>query len=62
MPQSTNSPFTDVGENDYFRNAVLWAVENGITGGVGNNRFGPNQICTRAQAVTFLYKASLIPA
>ena len=61
-PEMTESPFTDVREGDWYRNAVLWAVENGVTGGVGNNQFGPDLVCTRAQAVTFLYKASQIPA
>ena len=36
---------------------MLWAVENGVTGGIGNNQFGPGLVCTRAQAVTLLYKA-----
>ena len=61
-PEMTESPFTDVKEGDWYLNAVLWAVENGVTGGVGNNQFGPDLVCTRAQAVTFLYKASQIPA
>ena len=61
-PKMTESPFTDVKEGDWYLNAVLWAVENGVTGGVGNNQFGPDLVCTRAQAVTFLYKASQIPA
>ena len=60
-PEMTESPFTDVKEGDWYLKAVLWAVENGVTGGVGNNQFGPDMVCTRAQAVTFLYKASQIP-
>ncbi|MBR4077143.1 MAG: S-layer homology domain-containing protein, partial [Oscillospiraceae bacterium] len=57
-PTSSNIPFTDVSAADWFVNPVLWAVENHITGGIGNNMFGPNDTCTRAQVVTFLYKAS----
>lgn len=56
-PTSTNNPFTDVKKSDYYYKAVLWAVENGITAGVSANRFGPNQVCTRAQTVTFLWAA-----
>ena len=44
--------------NAYYFDAVKWAVENGITGGVGNNLFAPNGDCTRAQIVTFLYRAN----
>ena len=57
-PGTQNNPFTDVKKSDYFYNAVLWAVENGITTGTGNGRFSPSQTCTRAQVVTFLYRAS----
>ena len=56
-PTSTDNPFTDVREKDYFYKAVLWAVENGITGGTSPTTFSPKQTCTRAQVVTFLYKA-----
>ena len=55
--QTAESVFTDVRQGDYFYDAVLWAVENGVTAGVGNNKFGPNNPCTRAQIVTFLWKA-----
>ena len=48
--------FDDVSEDAYYRNAVLWAVENGITAGTGDTTFGPKDSCTRAQAVTFLYR------
>ena len=41
----------------YYYKPVLWAVENGVTGGVGDGRFGVGSSCTRAQIVTFLYKA-----
>ena len=59
-PTSSTNPFTDVSENDYFYKAVLWAAENGITKGVDETHFGPNSTCTRAEVVTFLYKASMI--
>ena len=51
------SSFTDVPATAFYYNAVNWAVANGITDGVGNNRFAPNDTCTRAQVVTFLYRA-----
>ena len=50
--------FRDVYEDDYFFDAVQWAAENGITGGVGNDRFGPNLDCSRGQTMTFLWRAS----
>ena len=50
--------FRDVYEDDYFFDAVQWAAENGITGGVGNGRFGPNLDCSRGQTMTFLWRAS----
>lgn len=48
--------FADVGNSDYFYLPVCWAVENGITMGMGNNRFVPHDFCTRGQIVTFLYR------
>ena len=51
------STFTDVADNASYAQAVVWAVEQGITGGVGNNRFAPDSSCTRGQIVTFLYRA-----
>lgn len=51
------NPFMDVNAADYYHNAVLWAAENGITGGTGANTFSPDAPCTRAQIVTFLYRA-----
>ena len=54
---STISSFTDVPATAFYYNAVNWAVANGITSGVGNNRFAPNDTCTRGQVVTFLYRA-----
>ena len=51
----------DVPANSYYADAVLWAAKNGITGGIGNGLFGPNQPCTRAQIVTFLWRAAGSP-
>ena len=53
--------FYDVPNNAYFYEAVKWAVENGITTGVGDNLFAPEQPCTRAQIVTFLWRAAGSP-
>ena len=50
------SPFSDVSTSAYYYEAVKWAQEKGITGGIGNGLFGPNQPCTRAQAVAFLFR------
>ena len=56
-PTGTEIPFTDVQPGQYYTNAVLWAVERGITTGTGNgSTFSPDMICTRAQIVTFLYR------
>ncbi len=52
----TNHPFNDVAYDDYFYEGVIWAVENGITQGVGGGKFDPNTSCTRGQIVTFLYR------
>ena len=52
----TVNPFTDVAAGTYYNNAVLWAVEDGITGGTTATTFSPNNNCTRAQIVTFLYR------
>ena len=51
------SPFSDVSTSAYYYEAVKWAQEKGITGGIGNGLFGPNQPCTRGQIVTFLFRA-----
>ena len=56
------SPFSDVPTGAYYYEAVKWAQEKGITGGIGNGLFGSNQPCTRAQAVTFLWRAAGSPA
>ena len=55
------SPFNDVSTSAYYYEAVKWAQEKGITGGIGNGLFGPNQPCTRAQIVTFLWRAAGSP-
>ena len=52
---ATEEPFEDVSASDWFYTPVLWAVENGITSGVDATHFGPNNTCTRAAVVTFLY-------
>ena len=57
-PAATVNPFTDVGVDDYYYTAVLWAVENGITDGVSATEFDPDGQCTRAQMVTFLWRAA----
>ena len=61
-PKSTSHNFTDVKAGSYYEQAVLWAVENGITVGTSSTTFSPDATCTRAQAVTFLYRASGSPA
>ena len=54
---SGNSAFTDVAADAYYAAAVTWAEKNGVTGGIGGGLFGSNNNCTRAQIVTFLYRA-----
>ena len=53
----SKTEFSDVLTDSYYANAVAWAVENGVTNGIGDGLFGPNNSCTRAQIVTFLYRA-----
>ena len=53
----SKAEFSDVLTDSYYANAVAWAVENGVTNGIGDGLFGPNNSCTRAQIVTFLYRA-----
>ena len=60
-PTTTNNPFTDVKESDYFYKAVLWAVEKGITNGTSATTFSPKDPCTRAHLVTFLWRAENKP-
>jgi hypothetical protein len=52
-----DNPFTDVAADAWYAAPVLWAVKNGITSGIGGGLFGTDNICSRAQIVTFLYKA-----
>ncbi len=56
-PSNTSNPFKDVKSGDYFYDAVLWAVEKGITLGTDATHFSPSDTCTRGQVVTFLYRA-----
>ena len=58
-PKTTVNPFTDVAADAYYAKAVLWAVENGITNGTTAATFGPDAPCTRAQAVTFLFRGAI---
>ena len=60
-PKGTVS-FTDVPADSYYAKAVAWAVENGITGGMGDGLFSPDAACTRAQSAAFLYRAAGSPA
>ena len=53
----SKAEFSDVLTNSYYANAVAWAVENGVTNGIGDGLFGPDNSCTRAQIVTFLFRA-----
>ena len=55
--ENRNNPFTDLVVGEFYFDAVLWAVENGVTSGVSGELFAPGQICNRAQIVTFLYRA-----
>ena len=59
--EAEQSPFSDVSTSAYYYEAVKWAQEKGITGGIGNGLFGPNQPCTRGQIVTFLWRAAGSP-
>ena len=61
-PSSANNPFYDVDLSDYFYKAVLWAVEKGITKGVSESSFAPDEPCTRGQVVTFLHRYAGTPA
>ena len=56
------SPFADVSTDAYYYEAVKWAAENNITGGIGNGLFGPDLTCSRGQIVTFLWRAAGSPA
>ncbi|MCD8066984.1 MAG: S-layer homology domain-containing protein, partial [Oscillospiraceae bacterium] len=63
-PEAENgaaNPFTDVDSDAYYCSAVLWAVQQGITLGTSETTFSPDEVCTRAQIVTFLYRAAGSP-
>lgn len=60
-PVEPDEPFVDISKSDYFYDAVIWAVDQGITTGDGVNTFSPNKSCTRAQMVTFLWRAAGSP-
>lgn len=59
-PETSESPFFDVKEGDWFYNPILWAAEHQITAGIGDGLFGVDYTCTRCQIMTFLYKTSLL--
>ena len=61
-PETRTMPFTDVPAGSYYYDAVLWAVENGITKGTSDTTFSPNATCTRAQIVAFLWRSEKSPA
>ena len=61
-PKSADLPFTDVPADAYYAKAVAWAVENGVAKGVSETAFAPDASCTRAQIVTFLWRAQQSPA
>ena len=61
-PETTVNPFVDVHEDEYYYDAVLWALENGITTGIDATHFAPFGNCSRAQVVTFLWRANGSPA
>ena len=60
-PETPENPFVDVKEDDYYYDAVIWAVGKGIAKGVTDTTFQPNASCTRAEMVTFLYRAAGSP-
>ena len=61
-PETRTMPFTDVPVGSYYYDAVLWAVENGITKGTSDTTFSPNATCSRAQIVAFLWRSEKSPA
>ena len=61
-PRTGAAPFADVHPSDYYHDAVLWAAQQGITNGTGDNAFSPDAACTRAEIVTFLWRAEGSPA
>ena len=60
-PESKTCKFTDVKSSDYFFKPVIWAVEKGITTGYSDGKFKPQNVCTRAQTVTFLWRLAGSP-
>ena len=60
-PETLENPFVDVKKDDYYYDAVIWAVGKGIAKGVTDTTFQPNASCTRAEMVTFLYRAAGSP-
>ena len=60
-PESSYNPFTDVKPGKWYYDAVLWAVENGITEGMSPTTFEPDKQCTRAQGVTFIWRLAGTP-
>lgn len=60
-PEVAKNPFVDVRESDYYHGAVLWAVKSKITTGTSDTTFSPNEVCSRGQAVTFLWRAAGSP-
>ena len=61
VPETVSSPFTDVSTDTYYAQPVQWAADQGITGGVSKDSFGPDLSCTRAQIITFLWRAAGSP-
>ena len=61
-PSQPTQTFRDVSKRSYYYDAVTWAVENGVTDGTGSNTFSPDKACTRAEIVTFLWRAAGKPA
>ena len=57
-PASSKNPFTDVAKGKFYYDAVLWAVENGVTNGMTETTFEPDRTCSRGQVVTFLFRAT----
>ena len=60
-PEGSDMIFEDVADDAYYRDAVLWAVENGITSGTSDTTFSPDRECTRAQIVSFLWRYEGMP-
>ena len=59
---ASENPFTDIHAEDYYYDAVLWAAQKGVTGGTSDTTFTPDGACTRAQIVTFLWRAQQSPS